>query len=114
MSIFGIIFFLLFIFIILPFLIILIRTAFFVHRARKGIRDAFRGTNDAYGQNGGGQDAAAPRRSKKIDPNEGEYVAFEDITISATETSDDGRRYTEYTVEQQIVDAEWEDIPDNK
>lgn len=114
MSIFGIIFFLLFIFIILPFLIILIRTAFFVHRARNGIRDAFRGTNDAYGQNGGGQDAAAPRRSKKIDPNEGEYVAFEDITISATETSDNRQQHTRYTVEQQIVDAEWEDIPDSK
>ena len=103
MSIFGIIFFLLFIFIILPFLIILIRTAFFVHRAR-----------NAYGQNGDGQDAAAPRRSKKIDPNEGEYVAFEDITISATETSDNRQQHTRYTVEQQIVDAEWEDIPDSK
>lgn len=111
MSIFGIIFFLLFIFIILPFLIILIRTAFFVHRARKGIRDAFRGMGNSDDSE---QSNATPRRSKKIDPDEGEYVAFEDITVSTSETSGDGRRYTEYTVEQQIVDAEWEDIPDNK
>lgn len=111
MSFFGIIFFLLFIFIILPFLIILIRTAFFVHRARKGIRDAFRGTSNSDDSE---QSNATPRRSKKIDPDEGEYVAFEDITVSTSETSGDGRRYTEYTVEQQIVDAEWEDIPDSK
>lgn len=111
MSFFGIIFFLLFIFIILPFLIFLIRTAFFVHRARKGIRDAFRGTSNSDDSE---QSNATPRRSKKIDPDEGEYVAFEDITVSTSETSGDGRRYTEYTVEQQIVDAEWEDIPDSK
>ncbi len=111
MSFFGIIFFLLFIFIILPFLIFLIWTAFFVHRARKGIRDAFRGTSNSDDSE---QSNATPRRSKKIDPDEGEYVAFEDITVSTSETSGDGRRYTEYTVEQQIVDAEWEDIPDSK
>lgn len=112
MSFFGIIFFLLFIFIILPFLIILIRTAFFVHRARKGIRDAFRGTSNF--DDSEQSNATASRRSKKIDPNEGEYVAFEDITISATETSDNKQQHTRYTVEQQIVDAEWEDIPDSK
>lgn len=111
MSFFGIIFFLLFIFIILPFLIFLIWTAFFVHRARKGIRDAFRGTSNSDDSE---QSNATPRRSKKIDPNEGEYVAFEDITISATETSDNKQQHTRYTVEQQIVDAEWEDIPDSK
>lgn len=111
MSFFGIIFFLLFIFIILPIIITLIRAAFFVHRARKSVRDAFRGTG---GTDNSGQNDTTPRRSKKIDPNEGEYVAFEDITISTTETSDDRRRSTRYTVEQQIVDAEWEDIPDSK
>lgn len=111
MSIIGLIFFLLFIFIVLPVIFALIRTAFFVHRARKGIRDAFRGMDNS-GKNE--QDYATPRRGKKIDPDEGEYVAFEDISVSATETSDDGRRSTRYTVEQQIVDAEWEDIPDSK
>ncbi len=111
MSFFGLIFFLLFIFIVLPVIVLLTRTAFFVHRARKSVRDAFRGMD---GSDNSGQNNAAPRRSKKIDPNEGEYVAFEDITMSTTETSDDGRRSTRYTVEQQIVDAEWEDIPDSK
>lgn len=111
MSIFGIIFFFLFIFIILPVIITLVRAAFLVHRARKGIRDAFRGTNNADNSE---QSADTPRRSKKIDPDEGEYVAFEEISVTATETSENGRSGTRYTVEQQIVDAEWEDIPDNK
>ncbi len=96
---------------ILPIIITLIRAAFLVHRARKSVRDAFSGMNNTDGSK---QSNDTPRRSKKIDPNEGEYVAFEDITVSATETSDDGRRSTRYTVEQQIVDAEWEDIPDSK
>lgn len=113
MSILGLIFFLLFIFIILPVIVALIRTAFFVHRARKSVRDAFRGMDNAYGTDSEQSDVT-PRRSKKIDPDEGEYVTFEDITVSSTETSDNGQRHTRYTVEQQIVDVEWEDIPDSK
>ena len=60
---------------------------------------------------------AAPRNqpAKKIDPNVGEYVHFEEIQIkeeSATKQNADGSetRTTRFTVEEQIVDVEWEDV----
>ncbi len=114
MSIFGLIFFLLFIFIIVPVLVTLVRAAFFVHRARKSVRDAFRGMDNGDGGSGQQDCTARHRRSKKIDPRDGEYVAYEEIAVSASETADNGRHSMRYTVEQQIVDAEWEDIPDSK
>ena len=53
---------------------------------------------------------------KKIDPNVGEYVAFQEITTTTeteTTTTDHatGANETTYTVEQQVTDAEWVDIP---
>lgn len=55
-----------------------------------------------------------PRRKKKIfTKDDGEYVEFEDIIVSETETtrtaSETKKRTT--VTESQIVDAEWEDIP---
>lgn len=53
-----------------------------------------------------------PRKKKKIDPSVGEYVAFEEIACNTTveaETSADGS--SRITVESQIEDATWEEIP---
>lgn len=63
-------------------------------------------------------DTPAPRR-KIFSREDGEYVEFEDIIVSETETtsstSSDGKTYEKTTrttvTESQIVDAEWEDIP---
>lgn len=50
-------------------------------------------------------------KKKKIDPNIGEYVDYEEVgTVSTyTETTAD-KGSSRVVVEQQIVDAEWEDI----
>lgn len=63
----------------------------------------------------GGWSKAPRRRRKKIPDGTGEYVAFEEITVSATEESasrEGAGRTTrvDYTAEQQIIDVEWEDV----
>ncbi len=62
----------------------------------------------------GGWSAPFRKKAKIVNPNEGEYVEWEDIEISETETTENTRtrrrtRVSEYT-EQRISDAEWEDI----
>lgn len=51
-------------------------------------------------------------RKKKIDPNVGEYVKFQEISV--TETSEQktpaGSSTSTTVVEQQVTDAEWEEI----
>lgn len=50
-------------------------------------------------------------RKKKIDPNVGEYVAFEEIKASTTVTeSTESDGSTRIEVESQIEDAVWEEI----
>lgn len=82
--------------------------------ATAGLRDAYA---RAYGQQTRNGSAGQPRRKKKkIDPNVGEYVAFEEIhstttsadsstTTSAGSTGDKGFR-----AEPQVEDAVWEDV----
>lgn len=54
------------------------------------------------------------QKSKKYQRDEGEYVAFEDIKVTFSEEStskaDGSSQRSSTTVEQQIVDAEWEEI----
>ena len=63
----------------------------------------------------GSKEQTKPRRRRKIfTKDDGEYVEFEDIVVSETETTktDNGTTKKRTTVtESQIVDAEWEDIP---
>ncbi|MDE6300734.1 MAG: DUF4834 family protein [Muribaculaceae bacterium] len=79
-------------------------------RATEGFREAYRRNTSSAGNN-----QATPRRKKKkIDPNVGEYVAFEEIkvettTYTATESGPEGTTTTTYT-ESQIEDAVWEEI----
>lgn len=55
-------------------------------------------------------------RKKKIDPEVGEYVKFQEISVAeTTETTEKSGSTTTTTttttvVEQQVIDAEWEDI----
>lgn len=53
-----------------------------------------------------------PRKKKKIDPAVGEYVAFEEISASASvrTESDSKGTHTSVRVESQIEDAVWEEI----
>lgn len=112
MSIFGAIFlFLLIWFVIIP----LVRIAIAVHRARKRVREVFGGMGGSTDDVGNSRsDNEPPRKAKIIDPSVGEYVAYEDIIVSAEETNKNSGTTTRYTIEQQIVDAEWEDIPDKE
>lgn len=112
MSIFGAIFlFLIIWFVIVP----LARVAITVHRARKRVREVFGGMGGSTDEGGNDRsDNEPPRKAKIIDPSVGEYVAYEDIIVSSEETNKNSGTTTRYTIEQQIVDAEWEDIPDKE
>lgn len=104
---------LLFIFFIWP----LFRVMFTMHRVRKQARQAY---EQMYNQNYGGAraqqrsrkpgwNATATPRKKKIDPSVGDYVPFEEVSEVSTGRTDSSGRNS-FTVEQQITDAEWEEI----
>ena len=76
------------------------------------MRDAF---DQARAQAAGRSDSqSSPRRKKKkIDPNVGEYVAFEEVSTSTTtetKTSADGRSTKHVRTESQVEDAVWKDL----
>ncbi len=88
------------------------------------IKKAQRQARDAFSQFGGGQQQSESRRQRKggwsgmrsrkkvIDPNVGEYVEFEEVEVKQ-EFADTGKNTSStssYRVEQQVEDAEWEDI----
>lgn len=61
----------------------------------------------------GGWTQPTRQRPKKIDPSIGEYVRFQEIEVtteSNTHTTENSSQ--SYTIEQQVSDAEWEDIKD--
>lgn len=69
---------------------------------------------DAYRRAAEQQSEETPKaRKKKIDPNVGEYVAFEeiacDVKTSETTSNADGTQHTVST-ESRVEDAVWEDI----
>ncbi|MBD5180877.1 MAG: DUF4834 family protein [Bacteroidales bacterium] len=116
MSFFGLIFIIFLIWIVPK----LIRGFLFVNNIKKQSRKMY---EQMY--NGGQRDSQPRSRKpgwsepqphkKKIDPNVGEYVSFQEITSTETETTTTdpatGARETTYTVEQQVTDAEWVDLP---
>lgn len=74
-------------------------------RARQAAGSGFRNPSSA-GQK---------RKRKKIDPNVGEFVEFVEISTVRDELNTDNSGNTsKFRTEQQIVDAEWVDIPDKK
>lgn len=109
-------YFLLFLFIV--FVVIPIASALYKiwqlrMRVNDFVRDPFgTGRKDSQRRTATGPQQPAPHR-KKIDPSVGEYVAFTEIEVTETTTSQNNTT-TNVRVEQQVVDVEWEDIPDKK
>ncbi|MDE5635984.1 MAG: DUF4834 family protein [Muribaculaceae bacterium] len=100
----------------------LIRGYMFVHRIRKQTRRMYEQMyNNGFGQgdtsgkktsdNYSTQGSHSQRRRKKIDPSVGEYVSFEEISDTRTTSQSP---HANYTIEQQVSDAEWEDITSEK
>lgn len=104
-------------------LVTVLRIIFKIYRLRRQTRKAFEQFFGAGSQGAGNRGASsrhtAPQQpappAKKIDHGIGEYVHFEEIEISAeTSTSASNgsseTRTSTTVVEEQIVDAEWEEI----
>lgn len=100
-------------FVIIP----IVRTMVTILRARRSARQFFEQfTGNAHS---GRQRRTEPRHTpepeyqpqqKKIDPDEGEFVAFEDLPAEPDRSSDDKPKTGTDIIEPQIVDAEWEEI----
>lgn len=122
MSIFGL-------FLLIVFFLFIVRPIYKVWRTYSKIRKGdLSGFADIFGQPGsqkgdsslnpdGSRKAGWTRpriRKKKIPSGMGEYVKFTEIetteTASTAETAEGTSRQTDFTVEQQITDVEWEDV----
>lgn len=97
----------------------IIRGIVAVHRFRRQTRDAFeamygagkQGRPDARRERKAGWSDSGRQKKKKINKDVGEYIAFEEITVEQTVSAEtDGRGQATYEVEQQVSDAEWEEI----
>lgn len=96
----------------------LVRGFLFVHRIKKQANAMYEhmygarpDTQSQPRRNKAGWSTPTPKR-KKIDPEVGEYVKFQEIEVSEESTlnSDTSGTSGEYRVEQQVTDAEWEDV----
>lgn len=89
----------------------MVRGMIAIMRARRSARRFFDQFRQAAGAPGARQSKAAekpqPKPRKKINPDDGEFVAFEDLPA---DSSSERTTYVSVEVEQQIVDVEWEDI----
>jgi len=110
----GTFFLLLFIFFIVIPLCRVAWRAYLLHRqwrrATDDLRNAF-GANSGQSSHRSEPEPTPRRRKKKIDPNVGEYVAFEEIKTEAkaTETGT-GDKSSSFRTEPQVEDAVWEEI----
>lgn len=106
---------LLFIFIIWP----VIRVAWTVHKLRSQARKAYEQMyQQATGQSGR-QASGQPRKAgwsrpeppvKKIHREDGEFVSFEEITVSAYGKEPRETPRADIKPDQQIEDADWEEV----
>lgn len=117
MSFFGLIFLAFFIWLISK----LIKGYMLINNFKKQSRQMY---EQRYGASSGNQPGERKRKPgwstpsphrKKIDPNVGEYVSFQEISVTessqtTTDTSGSSSK-NNYTTEQQVTDAEWVDIP---
>lgn len=91
----------------------IVRVLYAIYRLRSQTREAFRRAASA-GQsrrNKAGWSRTSRPHKKVIDPGEGEYVEWEEITVTqSTDTSSSGQADTHTVTEQQVTDVEWEDI----
>ena len=75
-------------------------------QATQGMRDAFRQAQEQ--QKAREEEARKPK--KKIDPEVGEYVAFEEIACDVKTEARSADGHTTVRTESQVEDAVWEDI----
>ncbi len=86
-----------------------------MHRAQRDLNDLFgqaaRGTRaSAQGGSARTSQGRPATHRKKIDPDAGEYVAFEEVSVKTTTTTTDTARGRDFCAESQIEDAEWEEV----
>ncbi len=93
----------------------LIRGILTINRFRRSTRQAYEAMygnrNRRPQERKAGWSGKPSDKKKKIGKDVGEYISFEEITVTETEStvSDNaGNTFTE--VEQQITDVEWEDV----
>lgn len=80
-----------------------------VQRFKNQARDMFnRATGRSNGNSSNHNNTQSQRPRKKIDPDIGEYVEFEEIEVTAKTRTDNGD--VSYRTESQITDVEWEDV----
>lgn len=85
-----------------------VRVYMTVRRAQKQAREFFdRGSN--YNSKQNRRNPHQHQREKKIDPDVGEYVDFEEIA-SYSDPSSSYAEKVDFKAESQIEDAEWEDV----
>lgn len=84
-------------------------------RVRRIYRMLFYGEMPRQERNNGTRRSSAPHysgrtraKSKVFSAQDGEYVEFEEIKVSSSETVDTSS--ASYAAEEQVEDAEWEDI----
>ena len=118
MSFFGFIIFLIVVFIVIPFL----RMLWAGYKLRNKMKKAFREFQEQMqhqqqqaqqnAQNKG-WDTKNTNQKKKFDRNQGEYVEWEDVKITestADNSANTHKKEVRIEKEQQISDAEWEEI----
>ena len=113
MSFFGLLLAVILGYFIFKFLRLVFGVSKVVNQQRKAYRDfvnQFGGnaSNGADGTRRRQPEQPAPR-AKKIDPNVGEYVEYEEVACDVKTTTSTTTSET-YVREQQVVDAEWEEI----
>lgn len=106
------------------FVIPAIRVAVTVHRVRKRTRQFFDNARQAA-EGGANRSSTKERKpgwseptphNKVYRPADGEYVEWEEVTITHTETSQttDNQGNTHLRVDSQVIDVEWEDVNTGK
>lgn len=83
----------------------------YVRNVQRNVRDAFE--QASRGASGAAKGAGKRPRKKKIDKDVGEYVEFEEVSVSSgySDTVKGAEGSCRSETETQIVDAEWEDLP---
>ena len=112
MSFIGLLLIILAIFILQP----IIRAIMAVRRFQRQMKSDYRQATSTNGSGAsrssrpGGWSEPMRRRPKIITREMGEYVAYEDVAVTATVTGSDGSRTPATIEEEQVIDAEWEEI----
>lgn len=91
----------------------IVKVAIRVRSAQRQFRDAMSGTGASAWTRAsqtsrpGGWSRPFRRKPKKIGPEVGEYVAFEEVDIAEESTAE---APADFNAEPQVSDAEWEDL----